>query len=61
MEYDRLGIDQSTMELLGVPIPLIVMPVAPGRNLAALVEVAARIHMLRQRGYNPAKELEELT
>ncbi|NLT68318.1 MAG: HPr(Ser) kinase/phosphatase [Acidobacteria bacterium] len=61
VEYDRLGIDQSTMELLGVPIPLIVMPVAPGRNLAALVEVAARIHMLRQRGYNPAKELEELT
>lgn len=50
-EYDRLGLDQSTIELLGVSIPVIDMPVAPGRNVATLVEVAARIHLLRQRGY----------
>ena len=52
-EYDRLGLDQSSIEFLGVSIPLIDMPVAPGRNVATLVEVAARIHLLRQRGYQP--------
>jgi HPr kinase/phosphorylase len=50
-EYDRLGLDQSNIEFLGVPIPLIEMPVGPGRNIATLVEVAARIHLLRHRGY----------
>jgi HPr kinase/phosphorylase len=50
-EYDRLGLDQSNIEFMGVSIPLIDMPVAPGRNVATLVEVAARIHLLRQRGY----------
>ena len=50
-DYDRLGLDQSNVEFLGVSIPLIDMPVAPGRNVATLVEVAARIHLLRQRGY----------
>lgn len=55
-EYDRLGLDQSTIDLLGVPVPVIDMPVAPGRNVATLVEVAARIHLLRQRGYRPFGE-----
>jgi HPr kinase/phosphorylase len=50
-EYDRLGLEHSTMEFLGVPIPVMDMPVAPGRNVATLVEVAARIHLLHQRGY----------
>jgi HPr kinase/phosphorylase len=58
-EYDRLGLEQSTIEFLGTSIPLIQMPVAPGRNVATLVEVAARIHLLRQRGYQPARELLE--
>jgi HPr kinase/phosphorylase len=55
-DYDRLGLDHPTIEFLGVSIPLIAMPVAPGRNVAALVEVAARIHLLRQRGYRPLKD-----
>jgi HPr kinase/phosphorylase len=50
-EYDRLGMEHSSMDFLGVSIPVIDMPVAPGRNVATLVEVAARIHLLRQRGY----------
>jgi HPr kinase/phosphorylase len=58
-EYDRLGLDQSSVELLGVSIPVIDMPVAPGRNVATLVEVAARIHLLRQRGYRPFEEVED--
>ena len=37
--------------------PLIEMPVAPGRNLAMLIEVAARNHLLKQKGYHPAREL----
>lgn len=56
-EYDRLGIEQATVDYLGVSIPLIVMPVAPGRNVSTLIEVAARIHLLKQRGYQPSKEI----
>jgi HPr kinase/phosphorylase len=56
-EYDRLGLENSSIEFLGVSIPLIDMPVAPGRNIATLIEVAARIHLLRQRGYCPSKEI----
>jgi HPr kinase/phosphorylase len=52
-DYDRLGLDHSTIEFLGISIPLITMPVAPGRNIAALIEVAARLHLLRQRGHRP--------
>ncbi len=56
-EYDRLGLEESTLEFLGVSIPIIEMPVAPGRNVSTLVEVAARIHLLRQRGYQPSREI----
>jgi len=56
-EYDRLGLERSPIEFLGVSIPLIEMPVAPGRNVATLIEVAARIHLLGQQGHHPAKEL----
>jgi HPr kinase/phosphorylase len=56
-EYDRLGLEHSNIELLGVSIPVIDIPVAPGRNVATLVEVAARIYLLRQRGYRPSKEI----
>ena len=56
-EYERLGIDAATFELLGVKIPLVRMPVAPGRSLAILVEVAARNQLLRMRGLNAARDL----
>lgn len=56
-EYDRLGLDEASHDLLGLKIPLIRMPVAPGRNLAILVEVAARNQLLRNRGINAAREL----
>jgi HPr kinase/phosphorylase len=56
-EYDRLGLDDAYLELLGLRVPLIRMPVAPGRNLAILVEVAARNQLLRTRGINAAREL----
>jgi HPr kinase/phosphorylase len=56
-EYDRLGIDENVYELFGVKVPLIQMPVAPGRSLAILVEVAARNQLLRSRGLNAARDL----
>jgi HPr kinase/phosphorylase len=56
-DYDRLGIDENVYELFGVRIPLVKLPVAPGRNLAILVEVAARNQLLRGRGINAAREL----
>ena len=46
-EYERLGIDDDFYELLGLRVPLIRMPVAPGRSIAILVEVAARNQLLR--------------
>jgi HPr kinase/phosphorylase len=56
-EYDRLGLDEPAYELFGVKVPIIHMPVAPGRSLAILVEVAARNQLLRSRGLNAARDL----
>ena len=56
-EYDRLGLDEASYDLIGLKVPLIRMPVATGRNLAILVEVAARNQLLRKRGINAAREL----
>jgi HPr kinase/phosphorylase len=56
-EYERLGLDDVFFEILGLRVPLLKMPVAPGRNIAILVEVAARNQLLRQRGHHAAREL----
>ena len=56
-EYDRLGLDDEFYETLGARIPMIRMPVAPGRNVAILVEVAARNQLLRVRGHHAARRL----
>ena len=58
--YDRIGLEDSYMEIMGVPIPYLTMPVKPGRNLAIIVEVAARNLSLKRMGYNAAKELAAL-
>jgi HPr kinase/phosphorylase len=54
-EYDRLGLREENYRILGLDVPLIRMPVAPGRNLALLVEVAARNQLLKARGYDAAR------
>jgi HPr kinase/phosphorylase len=56
-EYERLGLDDVFYEILGLRVPLVRMPVAPGRNIAILVEVAARNQLLRSRGQHAAKLL----
>jgi len=55
-ESDRIGMEEHFFEILEASIPQINLPVAPGRSLADLVEVAVRIHMLRREGYEPASE-----
>jgi HPr kinase/phosphorylase len=56
-EYERLGLDDEFYEILGLRVPLIRMPVAPGRNIAILIEVAARNQLLRARGHHAARAL----
>jgi HPr kinase/phosphorylase len=58
-EYDRLGLIEEHIEILGVKLPKIVLPVRPGRNLAIIVEVAARNWRLKNMGYHAARELDE--
>jgi HPr kinase/phosphorylase len=57
-EYERLGIDQQTHEILGVKIPFIQLPVRPGRSLTTVIEVAARNHLLKLKGFYSAKEFQ---
>jgi HPr kinase/phosphorylase len=54
-EYDRLGLLDERFSLLLVDIPLLRLPVAPGRNLALLVEVASRTQLQKERGYDAAR------
>ncbi len=58
-EYDRLGLDGGTLEILGVTLPSLLIPVSPGRNLATIVEVAVRNHLLKQLGIHSAREFVE--
>ena len=58
-DVDRLGMEEQHVELLGIPIPHIILPVRSGRDLARLVEVAAYQTKLKSSGYNPAKELND--
>jgi HPr kinase/phosphorylase len=58
-EYDRLGLSDEKFLILGVEVPLLRMPVAPGRNTAILVEVAARNQLLKERGYDAAQRFTE--
>jgi HPr kinase/phosphorylase len=56
-DYERLGLDELRYDILGLKVTLIRMPVAPGRNLGVLVEVAARNQLLRTRGLHAARDL----
>ncbi|PAW88239.1 MAG: HPr(Ser) kinase/phosphatase [Pedosphaera sp. Tous-C6FEB] len=58
-DVDRLGMEEAHMEILGMPLPHMTIPVRPGRDLARLIEVAALHTKLRRAGHNPAKELNE--
>ncbi len=54
--YDRMGLENETVEILGINIPAITVPVRPGRNLAVILEIAAMNQRLKKMGYNTAEE-----
>ncbi len=57
-EVDRLGLKSGDdMAILGVAIPQLAIPVAPGRNIATLIEVACKVHILRKKGYSAPDEI----
>jgi len=58
IEYERLGLDERTISILGIDLPLIKMPVAPGRNMAIIIEVAARNQLLKESGYYSARDFD---
>lgn len=57
--YDRVGLTEQFIEWLGVRLPYQIVPIKPGRNLAIIVEVAARNFSLKKMGYNAAKIMNE--
>ncbi len=56
-EYDRLGLSDNYTDILGVKIPTLLLPIHPGRNLAVVLEAAARNFRQKQMGYNAAMDL----
>ena len=55
--YDRMGLENEYMEILGLDVPVMTIPVKPGRNLAIIIEVAAMNNRQKKMGYNGAQEL----
>ena len=55
--YDRIGIENEKMDILGVNVESLTIPVRPGRNLAIIIEVAAMNNRQKRMGYNAAEEL----
>lgn len=55
--YDRMGMENETMDILGITVPKLTIPVKPGRNLAIIIEAAAMNNRQKKMGFNAAKEL----
>jgi len=58
-EYDRLGLDERRYDILGTQTPMLKVPVRPGRNIATVIEVAARNQLLKLQGVHSAREFQE--
>ena len=54
--YDRLGLDEQTVDILGIKVPCTTIPVKPGRNLAIILEIAAMNNRQKRMGYNTVEE-----
>ncbi len=59
VEYDRLGVEDRKFRILDVEIPMLIVPVRPGRNMTTIVEVAARNHLLKLQGHHSAREFQD--
>ena len=55
--YDRLGLETEYTDILGVSLPMLTIPVRPGRNLAVILELAAMNNRQKKMGYNAAQAL----
>lgn len=55
--YDRMGLESETVDILGIQVPSMTIPVKPGRNLAVVIEVASINHRQKKMGYNAANDL----
>lgn len=55
--YERLGLGEKTTEILGIEVPIYVVPVKPGRNLSIIIEAAAMNNRQKRMGYDAAQEL----
>ena len=58
-EYERLGLEEKTHRILGIDIPMIIIPVRPGRNIATIIEIATKNQRLRRMGTFTAKQLDK--
>ena len=58
-EYDRLGVDEEVYIVLGEELPLLHIPVRPGRNVSTIIEVAARNQLLKMMGHHSAREFQD--
>jgi HPr kinase/phosphorylase len=58
-DYDRIGFEEEKYTILEVELPMLRIPVTPGRNLTTIIEVAARNHLLKMMGYDSALEFEK--
>jgi len=57
--YDRIGIEEQYVEFLGVKVPVMEIPVKPGRNIPRIIETAAMNERLKKMGYNTAREFNQ--
>ena len=58
-QYERLGIDETYTDIMGISIPSLVIPIKPGRNLAVILEIAAMNNRQKRMGVNTAKDFDE--
>ena len=58
-EYDRIGAEEQTRDILGVNVPYLEIPVKPGRNVPIIIETAAMNERLKKMGYYSAKEFNQ--
>lgn len=58
---ERLGMEGQAVDILGVEVPLVRIPISPGKNVSTIIELACRNFLLSREGTNTAKELEELS
>ncbi|MBP6741979.1 MAG: HPr(Ser) kinase/phosphatase [Deltaproteobacteria bacterium] len=58
-EYDRLGVEERRYAILDVALPMLRVPIRPGRNIASIIEVAARNQLLKQQGKHSARDFQE--